>query len=229
MKRLAVCITALLFVVGCGKKNLKTDKEKYSYAIGYQFTKNLKTQNVDIDANAFKAAVDEVLKDKKELSMTEEDMQKAMQKMYEVRQGQMSQEADANKKKGLEYLEKNKAAEGIKTTETGLQYKVQSEGSGATPKDDDTVVVHYKGTLIDGTEFDSSYKRNQPAEFPVKAVIPGWTEALKKMKKGSKWNLYIPPELAYGDRGRPGIPANSVLVFDVELIDIKAAGAKAKK
>lgn len=229
MKRLAICVTALLFVVGCGKKNLKTDKEKYSYAIGYQFTKNLKTQNVDIDASAFKAAVDEVLKDKKELSMTEEEMQKAMQKMYEVRQGQMSQEAEANKKKGVEYLEKNKTAEGVKTTETGLQYKVQSEGTGASPKDDDTVVVHYKGTLMDGTEFDSSYKRNQPAEFPVKAVIPGWTEALKKMKKGAKWNLYIPPELAYGDRGRPGIPANSVLVFDVELIDIKAAGAKAKK
>lgn len=229
MKRLALCMTALLFVVGCGKKNLKTDKEKYSYAIGYQFTKNLKTQNVDIDANAFKAAVDEVLKDKKELSMTEEDMQKAMQKMYELRQGAMNKEAEENKKKGTEYLEKNKAAEGVKSTETGLQYKVQTEGSGVTPKDDDTVVVHYKGTLIDGTEFDSSYKRNQPAEFPVKAVIPGWTEALKKMKKGAKWNLYIPPELAYGDRGRPGIPANSVLVFDVELIDIKAAGAKAKK
>lgn len=229
MKRLALCMTALLFVVGCGKKNFKTDKEKYSYAIGYQFTKNLKTQNVDIDASAFKAAVDEVLKDKKELSMTEEDMQKAMQKMYEMRQTQMTQEADANKKKGAEYLEKNKTAEGVKTTETGLQYKVNAEGAGPTPKDDDTVVVHYKGTLIDGTEFDSSYKRNQPAEFPVKAVIPGWTEALKKMKKGAKWNLYIPPELAYGDRGRPGIPANSVLVFDVELIDIKAAGAKAKK
>lgn len=229
MKRLAVCMTALLFVVGCGKKNLKTDKEKYSYAIGYQFTKNLKTQNVDIDASAFKAAVDEVLKDKKELSMTEEDMQKAMQKMYEMRQSQMSQEAETNKKKGTEFLEKNKGAEGVKTTETGLQYKVNTEGAGANPKDDDTVVVHYKGTLIDGTEFDSSYKRNQPAEFPVKAVIPGWTEALKKMKKGAKWNLYIPPELAYGDRGRPGIPANSVLVFDVELIDIKGAGAKAKK
>lgn len=135
--------------------------------------------------------------------------------------------AEENKKKGSEYLEKNKSAEGVKVTASGLQYKVEKEGDGKTPVKTDTVKAHYKGTLVDGTQFDSSYDRGQPAEFPVQGVIPGWSEALQMMKVGSKYKLFVPPELAYGASGRPGIPANSVLVFEVELIDIvKADGGK---
>ncbi len=138
--------------------------------------------------------------------------------------------AENNKKKSAEFLEKNKSAAGFKVTASGLQYSVITEGNGATPKKEDTVKCHYTGTLIDGTKFDSSLDRGTPAEFPVAGVIPGWTEALQMMKVGSKYKLVIPPELAYGAQGRPGIPANSVLIFEVELLEIvKAAAAPAAK
>jgi FKBP-type peptidyl-prolyl cis-trans isomerase len=117
-------------------------------------------------------------------------------------------------------LEENKKKSGVKTTASGLQYEVIKEGTGGIPKETDTVSVHYRGTLIDGSEFDSSYKRNAPAEFPIARIIKGWTEALKMMKVGSKWKLYIPSELAYGAQDHPGIPANSILLFDVELLGI---------
>jgi FKBP-type peptidyl-prolyl cis-trans isomerase FkpA/FKBP-type peptidyl-prolyl cis-trans isomerase FklB len=224
MKALLV-ITSLLtvFSVSCNRKtSVKTDIEKYSYSIGYQFAKNLQGQSVDIDPDALSLAVEDVIK-KKDPKITEEEMQKAMQVMYESRREKLKVEGEANLKKGKEFLEANKSKEGVKTTASGLQYKVLTEGSGPKASADDTVVVHYKGTLTDGTEFDSSYSRNQPAEFPVKAVIPGWTEALQLMNKGSKYELYIPSELAYGERGRPSIPPHSVLVFQVELLEIKKA------
>jgi FKBP-type peptidyl-prolyl cis-trans isomerase len=125
------------------------------------------------------------------------------------------------------FLMENKTKEGVKTLPSGLQYKVLKEGTGKTPKDTDVVVTHYKGTLLDGTEFDSSYKRNAPAEFPVNRVIKGWTEALQLMKEGDKWILYIPPKLAYGERGAPGgvIGPNETLIFEIELIKVKEAGA----
>ena len=212
-----------LTLTGClgGEKevSIKTDEQKYSYAIGYQFAQNLKGQNVNIDAAALSQAVKDVLAGK-EGRITEQQMQMSMQKMYEARREKMTAEADKNKKEGSEFLEKNKVAEGIKTTDSGLQYMVIKEGEGKKPKESDTVSVHYKGTLINGEEFDSSYKRNKPAEFPVKAVIPGWTEALQLMTTGSKWKLFIPSGLAYGERGRPNIPPNSVLIFEVELLDI---------
>ena len=218
-------LVVLGLVLGCTeKKDLKTDKDKYSYAIGYQFAKNLQAQSVEVDSAALAQAIRDVVDSKKPL-LNEEQMQAALQKMYEGRKDKMMADAETNKKKAQEFLEENKKKEGVKVTETGLQYKILTEGAGSSPKKSDTVVVHYKGTLLDGTEFDSSYKREKPAEFPVEAVIPGWTEALQKMKKGGKWQLYIPPELAYGERGRPSIPANSVLVFEVELIDIKATEA----
>ncbi len=220
MKNLAfVAVIGLL--VGCtDKSSFSSDKEKYSYSIGYQFAKNLQAQNVEVDVGALNQALRDVLNGKKSV-LSEEQMQQALQKMYEGRKEKMSQEADVTKKKSQEFLEENKKAPGVKVTETGLQYKIVEEGKGPQPKKSDTVVVKYRGTLIDGTEFDSSYKRNAPAEFPVEAVIPGWTEALQKMKKGSKWQLFIPPELAYGEHDRPGIKANSLLIFDVELVDIK--------
>jgi len=136
-----------------------------------------------------------------------------------------SMQATRDKGKALEeesaaFLEKNATAEGVTVTESGLQYKVVEEGSGATPKVTDRVRVHYRGTLINGEEFDSSYGRGEPAEFPVNGVIPGWTEALQLMKEGAKYQLVIPSNLAYGERGTPGIPPNATLLFDVELLKV---------
>lgn len=223
MKQLGILSALAIFAfLGCEPtKKPKTDQEKYSYAIGYQFAKNLKSQSVDFDVASLKQAITDVSKGK-ESTITEEETQRVMQEMYKARSDKMNAEAGENLKKGQEWLAANKSKEGVKVTNSGLQYKVIKEGEGGKPKDSDVVVVHYRGTLIDGTEFDSSIKRNQPAEFPLKAVIPGWTEGLQLMNKGAKYELYVPAELAYGERGRPGIPANSVLIFEVELLDMKA-------
>lgn len=206
-------------LVGCDTPNLGTDKGKYSYAIGAQIGKNLKAQNIDLDNKAFSAAIKDVMEGK-EPRMAEEDRVKALRSMSEAMQAKEKVAAEENLKKGTAFLEENKMKEGWKSTESGLQYKIVEEGKGKKPKADDTVEVHYRGKLIDGKEFDSSYSRNQPAQFPVKGVIPGWTEALQLMPVGSKFELVIPPQLAYGDRGNPSIPANSALIFEVELLNI---------
>lgn len=213
---------ALLVAVGCTKK-LDTDQKKASYAIGQQIGGNMKQQNIDIDAEVMAMAMKDAIKG--DSKMTKEEIQQAMMKLQESAMKKQQELAEENKKKGAEFLEKNKSAEGVKTTASGLQYKVEKEGDGKTPNKNDTVKAHYKGTLVDGTQFDSSYDRGQPAEFPVQGVIPGWSEALQLMKVGSKYKLFIPPELAYGASGRPGIPANSVLVFEVELVEIVKPGA----
>ena len=131
--------------------------------------------------------------------------------------------SEKNKVAGTAYLEANKKKDGVKVTASGLQYKVLKEGKGDSPKKEDSVLANYKGALIDGTEFDSSYKRGAPSEFPVQGVISGWTEALLTMKPGEKRELYIPSNLAYGDQGRPGIPPASVLVFEIELVSVNKA------
>jgi FKBP-type peptidyl-prolyl cis-trans isomerase len=228
MKRILalVVLTTSFALTSCDDPKIETEEQKYSYSIGYQFAQNLKGQNVKVDSKALALAVSDVLNGK-DPKITEQEMQDSMQKMYEKRRENMKAEADKNKKEGEEFLAKNKEQGDVKTLESGLQYQVMSAGEGAKPGENDTVKVHYKGTLIDGTEFDSSYKRDKPAEFPVKAVIPGWTEALQLMKKGGKWKLWIPSELAYGERGRPSIPPNSVLIFEVELLDI--VGGESKK
>jgi FKBP-type peptidyl-prolyl cis-trans isomerase FkpA len=138
-------------------------------------------------------------------------------------QAKMEKDAADNEAKGKEYREKFAKEKGVKTSSTGLVYQVEKAGSGEAPKDSDTVVVNYKGTLIDGKEFDNSYTRGEPLSFRLDGVIPGWTEGLKNIKKGGKIKLVIPPELAYGKAGVPGIPPNSTLVFDVELLDVKPA------
>ena len=132
----------------------------------------------------------------------------------------MASQGKENKEVGEKYLAENKKKDGVVTLPSGLQYEVLKEGSGASPKASDTVTVHYRGTLIDGTEFDSSLKRNEPASFPLNGVIPGWTEGLQKMKVGGKNRLVVPSDLAYGPQGRPGIPPNAVLIFEVELLKI---------
>ena len=211
---------SVIALVGCDKPNLKEDKGQYSYAIGFQIAKNMKEQGVEIDTKAFSAAMADVMANK-EARLNDEERMNALRKMSEARRAVEMKQAEDNLKSGQAYLDQNKAKEGVKVTSSGLQFKVVEEGKGATPKANDTVEVHYRGKLIDGKEFDSSYSRNQPAQFPVKAVIPGWTEALQLMKEGAKYELTIPANLAYGERGQPPqIPPNSVLVFDVELLKV---------
>ncbi|WP_413290748.1 FKBP-type peptidyl-prolyl cis-trans isomerase [Bdellovibrio sp. HCB337] len=224
MKKLVIAGAAagLVIAVGCTKK-LDTDQKKASYAIGQQIGGNMKQQNIEIDADVMAMAMKDAIKG--DSKMTKEEIQQAMMKLQESAMKKQQEAAEENKKKGAEFLEKNKSAEGVKVTASGLQYKVEKEGDGKMPTKTDTVKAHYTGTLIDGTKFDSSLDRGQPAEFPVQGVIPGWSEALQMMKVGAKYKLFIPPELAYGASGRPGIPANSVLVFDVELVEIVKAGA----
>ncbi|MGZ3724748.1 MAG: FKBP-type peptidyl-prolyl cis-trans isomerase [Pseudobdellovibrio sp.] len=220
MNKLALVAVSglLLTLTACNKPDLKSDKGQASYAIGQQIGKNLKAQNIEIDPKTLAASLADAVQGKSE--MKDEEIQKAMMKLQEMAMKKQAEEGEANKKKAADFLEKNKTAEGVKVTASGLQYQVIKEGDGATPKKEDTVKCHYTGTLIDGTKFDSSVDRGQPAEFPVAGVIPGWTEALQMMKVGSKYKLFIPPELAYGPAGRPGIPPNSALVFEVELLEI---------
>ena len=211
---------ALAFTLaGCDKPDLSTSKGKYSYAIGVQIGKNLKQQNIDLDPVSFAAGVKDVYKGTKPKLNGSERMA-ALQEMTTGLQKQQTAEADANKKKGDDFLAQNKTKPGWKVTASGLQYQIVREGKGKAPTKNDTVEVNYEGRLIDGTVFDSSYKRNQPATFPVGAVIPGWTEALQLMKPGSEFELALPPELAYGAHGSSMIPPNSVLLFKVELLKV---------
>ncbi len=227
MSKLLVIIAAglMLTLAACNKPDLKSDKGQTSYAIGQQIGKNLKAQNIEIDAKTLAASLVDATAGKSE--MTDEQIQKAMTKIQELSMKKQQEEGENNKKKSAEFLEKNKTATGVKVTASGLQYSVIKEGDGLIPKKEDKVKCHYTGTLIDGTKFDSSVDRGQPAEFPVSGVIPGWTEALQMMKVGSKHKLFISPELAYGPAGRPGIPPNSALIFEVELLEIVNASAPA--
>ncbi|MFP5520442.1 MAG: FKBP-type peptidyl-prolyl cis-trans isomerase [Bdellovibrionia bacterium] len=204
---------------GCDKKvKLDNDEKKASYAIGLQIGQNLKQQNIDFHPEALAMALTDAKNGKEQ--MTKEEIQTAMMKLQESAIKKQQEVADKNSKEAKDFMEKNKSAAGVKTTASGLQYIVEKEGTGKTPSKDDVVRCHYKGTLVSGEQFDSSIDRGQPAEFPVSGVIPGWTEALQMMKVGSKYKLFVPPDLAYGPSGRPGIPPNSVLIFEVELLDI---------
>jgi len=215
---------AVIVVAGCQKK-LDDDKKKASYAIGQQIGSNLKNQNIDFDADVLAMSIKEAAAGK-ESKLKPDEMQAALMKLQENLMKKQQEQSEKTKTEGTAFLEKNKTAEGVKTTASGLQYIVVQEGTGKTPGLKDTVKAHYKGTLISGEQFDSSYDRGQPAEFPVEGVIKGWTEALQLMKVGGKMKLFVPPELGYGPAARPGIPANSVLVFDVELIDVVSGSGK---
>lgn len=204
---------------------LKTPKDKASYAIGMDMANSLKKNEIDVDPVILGQAFKDLLGGQKTL-MTDEEARSTLtalqQEMQSKRQEKMKAQGETNKKAGAAFLAENKNKEGVKTLPSGLQYKVITEGKGKTPKADDTVTVQYKGTLIDGTEFDSSYKRGQAATFPVNGVIKGWTEALQLMKEGDKWMLYIPADLAYGENGPGPIGSNATLIFEVELESIKA-------
>lgn len=196
-----------------------------SYILGYNLGNNLQSDPFKIDVDRFIKGFRDAL-DGAKAEMTEEQMQETMmkfqQQMLAQEQERMEKASGENAQKGAAFLEENKQREGVKTTDSGLQYEIIEQGEGDKPSADDTVTVHYTGTLIDGTKFDSSRDRGEPATFPVTGVIPGWTEALQLMPVGSKWRLYIPSELAYGQRGAGGvIGPNETLVFDVELMAIE--------
>ena len=207
-----------------GGTDLKTDKEKLSYALGMDIGGSMKSQSIDINPDIFAKGVKDVVEDNKALLTNEEfqaTMEKFQQKMVAKQADQAEIIAETNKAEGDQFLAENRKKEGVITTDSGLQYIVIEEGSGDSPKADDTVSVHYKGELINGTEFDNSYKRNQPATFPVSGVIPGWTEALQLMKVGAKWKVFLPSDIAYGERGAgQQVGPNSTLIFEVELISI---------
>ncbi|HVX61143.1 MAG TPA: FKBP-type peptidyl-prolyl cis-trans isomerase [Pirellulales bacterium] len=203
---------------------VKALMKKASYVFGVNIGRNMKEQEMDIDTDSLARGLADALAGK-EPEMSDEEMQQvmvAMQNIIVARQRAMAKTAgDKNKKEGAAFLAANMKKEGVKTTSSGLQYKVLKSGKGASPKASDTVTTHYKGTLLNDEEFDSSYKRGEPTSFPVNGVIPGWTEALQMMKVGDKWRLFVPAELAYGERGYPpAIPPNATLIFEIELLDV---------
>lgn len=206
------------------QSNDLSDVEKQSYALGMQVGGQIKSAQSEIQVDAFMEGFQDVMAGREPKLSEAEAMQVRMEFARAVQQKRLAergQEGDRNAEEGAQFLATNAEKEGVHTTESGLQYVIVEEGTGPTPLKDDTVKVHYKGALISGVEFDSSYRRNQPAEFQVTGVIPGWTEALQLMPVGSKWRLFIPPELAYGERGAGArIGPNSTLIFDVELLEI---------
>ena len=201
---------------------LKDSKDKVSYSIGLNIGFNLKKQNVSINPDTFVLGLKDALAGKPQ--MTDEQVKETMTAFEKEMIDKQKAAGVKNGADGEKFLAENKKKEGVKTTASGLQYKVVKEGTGAQPKEKDTVMANYRGTLIDGTEFDSSYTRGQLATFPVSGVIKGWTEALQMMKVGSKYQLFIPANLAYGERAMgPDIGPNSTLIFEVELLDVKPA------
>ena len=200
---------------------LETDMAKISYAIGMKFGSDLKKAGLDLDVAMFSAAIEDMLKDR-EPAMTREQIGEAQQLLGEQLAAKRAAQQEKGKAEGAEFLKTNGARPEVKTTASGLQYEVLTEGTGPMPKATDTVSVHYKGTLLDGKVFDSSYERGEPANFKVNGLIPGWVEALQLMKVGSKYKLYIPSELGYGEDGMQEIPPNATLIFEMELLEIKA-------
>ncbi len=210
--------------------SLKTQKDKTSYAMGMNMGTGLRKQAIDIDPAIVARGLRDSFTNGKTLLSEEEERTLLTQLQNEVRkkQQELAQVAgEANKKQGVAFLEANKTKEGVVTLPSGLQYKILQAGTGPKPAATDTVVCNYRGTLLDNTEFDSSYKRGQPATFPVGGVIKGWTEALQLMPVGSKWQLFVPAELAYGERGAGGqIGPGATLIFEVELLSIQSAEKK---
>jgi FKBP-type peptidyl-prolyl cis-trans isomerase FklB len=224
-------IVTTLFVLAAGsagaqdKPSLKDQKEKISYIIGMDIGTNFKRQSIDIDPDILVRGIKDALAGTKPLLSEQEakDTMASFEKEMRARQEESRRAVgEKNKKEGEAFLTQNKTKEGVKTLPSGLQYKVIKPGTGKKPAATDTVTTHYKGTLIDGTEFDSSYKRGKPATFPVSGVIPGWTEALQLMEEGAQWQLFVPPNLAYAERGAGQIIGpNATLIFEVELISIQ--------
>ena len=212
------------FCFAADKLELKDQKDKESYSLGYQFGRGMKAQGLDINLEAYSSGIKDALSGTNP-QLSQEEIQKTIaeiqKRVMAAREKGLKEISAKNLSESKIFLEENKKKEGIKTLPSGLQYKVLTEGSGKTPRATDQVTVNYKGTLINGSEFDNSYKRGNPTTFQLGKVIKGWMEALQLMKEGSKWQLFIPPELGYGERGAGPVPPNSVLIFEVELLAIK--------
>jgi FKBP-type peptidyl-prolyl cis-trans isomerase FklB len=228
-RRLAMTLCAIVAFSGASfaadAPDLKSDKEKISYSIGMDIGGNLRRGAVEIDPDTLAKGLKDSYGGGTTL-LTEDQARQAIedfQKTLKARKAEtMKRLSEKNKADGEKFLAENARKEGVKSLPSGLQYKEIVPGKGKSPKATDTVTVHYKGTLIDGTVFDSSYKRGESATFPVSGVISGWTEALQLMKEGAKWQLFIPPNLAYGERGAGrDIGPNATLIFEVELISVK--------
>ncbi len=226
-------VVAMIGFVGASSaqdaSTLKSERDRLSYALGVATGNQMRAQSLDVDLELYAQGLKDALSGGKTL-LTDAELREIMtgfqneqRKKQMALQNQKAKEtAEKNKADGEAFLAQNKSAEGVITLASGLQYKILKEGNGEKPKLGDSVVCHYRGTLLDGTEFDSSYKRNTPATFPVQGVINGWTEALQLMPVGSKWQLFVPSALAYGEPGRGGqIGPNAALIFEVELIAIK--------
>src|SRR5690349_15433174 len=232
MKYLLVvmAVSAALAVSSFGEDQpaqLKDLKDKASYSIGMNIGMNFKKQNVELNPDALLAGLKDAMGGKKP-ALTEAEAREVMNSWSKDLAEKQKAMADKNAADGAKFLEENKKKPGVKTTASGLEYKVEKEGTGPQPKATDTVTVNYRGTLIDGTEFDSSYKRGQPATFPLNGVIKGWTEGLQLMKAGSKYQFFVPSNLAYGERSvSPEIGPNATLIFEVELLEVKPPGTPA--
>lgn len=245
-KVMIICISLmLLLVAGCqgekpcaegeaGKKvALETDTAKASYAIGYNMGQSIGMFAKALDMGTILQGFRDGVAGPEKAQMKVPDMQKALadfqKKAMKMRQDEMKAKGEKNQAEGKAFLEANAKKEGIVTTKSGLQYKVITEGEGATPTLDDKVKVHYRGTLIDGTQFDSSYDRGTPTEFPLQGIITGWREGLQLMKVGSKYQFFIPSNLAYGPRGNGReIGPNAVIIFDLELLEVLKVDKKAQ-
>ncbi|MGB2868787.1 MAG: FKBP-type peptidyl-prolyl cis-trans isomerase [Bacteroidota bacterium] len=229
MKQLKVAMILLLLgtIVQAQTKQaqLNTHKKKVSYSIGLDIGKNFKQQSVDVDADVLAKGLKDALSGAKPMlsdSEIEQTMQKFQAEMMGKQEESSRKVAEKNKKEGQAFLDENKKKEGVVTLPSGLQYKILKEGTGPKPKKESSIVCHYRGTLLDGKEFDSSYKRGEPITYDVNKFIPGWVEALQLMPVGSKWQLFIPSNLAYGDRGSGNdIGPGATLIFELELIAIK--------
>lgn len=219
-----------LLLLACQSKTqqtvqLKTQLDSMSYMIGMDIGKNLQAQSIEVNADALAQGLKDVLAGNK-TSLTDEQMQELalefQNEMSERQEKKMRERSEKNRKEGDAFLAENKKKQGVVTLANGLQYKILKKGTGRKPKESETVTVHYRGRLIDGTEFDSSFKRGEPATFPVNGVIKGWVEALQLMPVGSMWELYIPPELGYGEQGAGQvIGPNQTLIFEIELLSIR--------
>jgi FKBP-type peptidyl-prolyl cis-trans isomerase len=238
MRVLLSCLLAVLLVAGQAvaeekKTELKSDEQKLSYALGLDLGAYFKSLNENIDLDIMHQGVVDSYKGNTPLLSAEEAaeiQQKYAQKQQEERLKQTVEMITKNKKAAEDFLKENAKKEGVTTTASGLQYKVVTKAEGPKPKAEDTVKVHYAGKLLDGTEFDSSVSRGEPAVFPLNQVIPGWTEAVQLMNVGSKYQIFLPPDLAYGDRGAPPvIEPGSMLIFDVELLSIEKPAEEAKE
>ena len=217
---IAIALLGLSAATVAGEIKLDTDQQKVSYVLGYQAGAQMKQQNMNVDFETLTKAIKDGL-DGVSPRLTGEQAAAVMQKFQAEQKAQQAKAGENNAKAGVAFLAENKTKPGVVVLENGLQYKIVKEGTGNKPKATDSVSVHYRGTLINGKEFDSSYSRGEPTSFPVNRVIPGWTQILQLMKEGAKWQVFIPSELAYGERGAGGdIGPDSTLVFDIELIKV---------